>query len=436
MEPSTLQAIQAGLTPRTNEFIPQKPTPRQAAFLLLPQREALYGGAAGGGKSSALLIAALQYVDVPGYSALLLRRTFADLALPGALMDRAAQWLSGTNAKWNGQEKTWTFPSGATLSFGYLENENHKYRYQGAEFQFVGFDELTQFTSTQYTYLFSRLRRLRGVSIPVRMRAATNPGGAGHGWVYQRFFIEGRKKGRIFVPARLDDNPYLDRDEYLQSLRELDYVTRQRLQNGDWTVNEDGGLFKRQWFNVVDAPPRILRRVRYWDLASTQPSATNPDPDYTAGVLLGYGEDRRFYVLDVRLARVSPRGVENLVKQTAAIDGRDTEIYIEQEPGASGVTLIDHYQSTVLIGYAARGNKPSGDKVTRARPVSAASEAGNVVLVRGAWNNDFLDMVCAFPNEGVHDDPVDGLSGAHEKLSAATSLTVDQAPGLLSDWRG
>ncbi len=190
-----------------NPWIPHDPTPKQAEFLLMPDLEVLFGGSAGGGKSEALLMAALQYVDVPGYAAILFRRTYTDLALPGALMDRAHEWLQGTAAKWSEKNKTWTFPSGATLSFGYLENENDKYRYQSAEFQFIGFDELTQFTETQYLYLFSRLRRLEGSKIPLRMRAASNPGGVGHEWVKQRFIVGDKP----FVPASLDDNPYIDR---------------------------------------------------------------------------------------------------------------------------------------------------------------------------------------------------------------------------------
>ncbi len=99
-------------------YIPHTPTARQAAFLLLPDQEVFFGGAAGGGKSDALLMAALQYVDAPKYAAILFRRTYADLSLPGALMDRAHEWLDGTDAVWNEQTKTWRFPSGATLSFG------------------------------------------------------------------------------------------------------------------------------------------------------------------------------------------------------------------------------------------------------------------------------------------------------------------------------
>ncbi|GAF75153.1 unnamed protein product, partial [marine sediment metagenome] len=117
-------------TPRLTKWIPHQPTVKQQAFLKLWQTEAFYGGAAGGGKSDALLMAALQYVDVPDYAAILFRRTYADLALPGALMDRAGEWLGGTEAHWSGQDKRWTFPSGATLTFGYLDTDADRYRYQ------------------------------------------------------------------------------------------------------------------------------------------------------------------------------------------------------------------------------------------------------------------------------------------------------------------
>lgn len=364
-------------------------------------------------------MAALQYVDVPGYAALLLRRTYADLSLPGALIDRSMEWLSDTDAHWNPQNKQWSFPSGAVVAFGYLENERDKYRYQSSEFQFIGFDELTQFTQSQYTYLFSRARRRANLPVPIRVRAGSNPGGVGHEWVRQRFILDGHTKDRLFIPARLDDNPHLDRVAYLEALSELDYVTRARLELGDWNVSEIGGLFKRDWFKgIVDAPPcAITERVRYWDLAGTEPNDNNPDPDYTVGVLMGKGEDGKYYVLDVRYTRQSPRNVEALVKQTADTDGKATRIYIEQEPGSSGVALIDHYRTRILDGYAMWGIRPTGDKVTRARPLSSRAEAGDIVLVRGAWNHWYLDLVCAFPQSGAHDDPVDGSSGAYEQLS-------------------
>lgn len=220
------------ISPRRNQ--------KQIDFLMLDDTsEVLYGGAAGGGKSEALLMAALQYVEVPGYAAILFRKTFQDLALPGALMDRAFEVLGNTAARWSGQEKTWSFPSGATLTFGYLDNENDRFRYQGSEFQYIGFDELTQFRERDYRYLFRSLRRKVDAQVPLRMRAGTNPGGSGHLWVKKRFDPEGRRRpvaGRRFVSAKVVDNPYLNAEEYIRdSLSQLDSQTRRQYEVGDWT---------------------------------------------------------------------------------------------------------------------------------------------------------------------------------------------------------
>ncbi|MEH7120092.1 phage terminase large subunit [Neobacillus vireti] len=360
-------------------------------------------------------MAALQYVDVPGYSAILFRRTYKDLALPGALMDRAHQWLDTTDAHWSENAKTWTFPSGATLTFGYLASENDKYNYQGAEFHFIGFDEGTQFEEAQYRYLFSRLRRLKGSSVPLRARIASNPGGRGHNWVRQRFLVEGQSTGRIFVPATLEDNPYLDTEEYENSLLELDYLTRAQLRHGDWDILPDGNKFKRHWFKIVDDYPRDGKVVRYWDLAATEPKE-GTDPDYSASAKI-LQKDGQYWILDVRRDRLTPKGVEEFVYNTAMEDGRGIPIFMEQEPGSSGVNTIDYYARKVLVGFDFKGHKTTGSKEIRANPVSAAAENGNVHLVRGPWINDFLDEITSFPQPGVHDDMVDCVSGAFLKLT-------------------
>src|SRR5260370_9012849 len=104
--------------PRLNTFIPHVPTPHQAAFLLLDCLEAFYGGAGGGGKSDALLMSALQYADIPGYHALIIRRHVADLTLPNALLDRARGWLRGReDVRWNESKNQWKFASGPPLTF-------------------------------------------------------------------------------------------------------------------------------------------------------------------------------------------------------------------------------------------------------------------------------------------------------------------------------
>ena len=409
---TTVQAVEA-IAPvmalKWSQYIPQRPTPKQLAFLMLPHAEVLFGGAVGGGKTSSLLMGALQYADMPGYSALLLRRTYPELSKADGLIARSLAWLGGTDARWSQQEHRWTFPCGATLEFGHLQHETDVYQYYSAAYQFVGFDELTTFTETQYRYLFSRLRRPEGSAIPLRMRAGSNPGGVGHDWVKRRFLDEGKTYGRVFLPAHLHDNPYLDQVEYTKSLANLDPITRRQLLDGDWTARHGGSMFHREWFEVVDQAPAGCAWVRYWDLAATA-QRPGTDPDFTAGALLGLFNGI-WYVGNISRLRDRPGVVEALIAQMAALDGRRVPVYMEQEPGASGVNTIDYYRRKVLVGYTFRGVRSTGSKAERARPVSSAAEAGNIKLINGPWVGAFLDEMEAFP-EGGHDDQVDAVSGA------------------------
>ena len=276
-ESSLLARLRRALSAdRLSPYSPHLPTETQRRFIDLADREALYGGAAGGGKSDALLMAALQYVHVPGYSAMLMRRSHRDLALPEALMDRAHSWLAGTDATWRAGDSEWRFPSGAKLTFGYCQDKDDEIRYQGAAFQFIGIDEVTQWPEKQYRYMFSRLRRLVGHDVPVRMRAATNPGGVGHKWVYQRF-VNPKTAIAPFIPAKLGDNPHLDQAEYREMLALLDSTTRDQLQHGLWVVDAAGRVYRYDdERNGVDALPNLgeWRNVLGVDLGASESKPT------------------------------------------------------------------------------------------------------------------------------------------------------------------
>jgi predicted phage terminase large subunit-like protein len=445
-----------------NQWIPKRPHPltgksgptkKQALFLcLLEQLEAFYGGAAGGGKSDALLMAAAMFFDIPKYSAIIFRKSFTDLAKPGALIDRSFQWFSGTKARWEAINHTWHFPSGAKLAFGYVENDMDVYHYQSAEFNYEAFDEVTHFTRFQYTYLISRARRLEGSFVPIRIRAAANPPGVIDGkipgeWVKERFlpwFICpdcgckeqtsnlgqrfcskcGRgnghvefNEGRVFIPAKLDDNAYLDRKSYVESLKELDPVTREQLLNGNWSINPRGTMFQRGWFKIVDDYPRDALTARFWDRAATE-STKGKDPDWTAGVKVAY-KDGRYYIVDLVHFRGTPKTNEDTIKLTTEIDGLVIPVCMEQEPGSAGVDTIDHYARHVLPGYNFRGIHSTGPKELYASPLASAAEAGNVFLVRGPWNREFLDEFESFP-QGPHDDIVDAASKCCHQLATAS----------------
>ena len=384
--------------------------------------EALFGGAAGGGNSSALLMSALQYVDIPNYSAIIFRRTYADLALPGAIMDRFINWMAPyDDVRWNANNYTAVFPSGARISFGYLNNQQDYLRYKGAEFQFIGMDEVTEIRENDYRYMFSRLRRpVSGPlsQVQLRMRSACNPAPI---WVRQRFIVEGHDKRRIVVPSKLTDNPGIDADSYRAALQALDPVERKRLEDGDWWATTLGSMFDRENIVIIDNEdmPKITtsaRAVRFWDLAATEPSPSNPNPDWTVGTLVLFDQGIT-YVLDVKKARVRGEKVEQLIAQTAYEDGHAVAIRMEQEPGSSGKALVDQYARYVLSGYDFLGIRSTGDKTTRAMPFAAAVANGNVRCVRAPWLTDWMDELSSFPEACDHDDQVDSVVGAFTHLT-------------------
>lgn len=450
---SDLVTLQKMLTPRITKYVPHVPTPKQSAFLLLNNKEAFYGGAVGGGKSDALLMGGLQYVDVKGYAGIIFRRTYADLVKPGALIERSKEWLFRfPEAKWNEKDKRFEFqeiygPHKETISilqFGYLENPNDKYNYQGGEYQYIGFDELTHIDEASYRYMFSRLRRLKKVNIPLRVRGASNPPDDDMGlWVKKRFVDEGPSKGRVFIPAGLDDNPYLDTEEYEKSLEELDPVTRKRLREGDWEIVRKGNMFKRDWFQFVDSAPAFRKKCRFWDMAATDPEKAkrknkSSEPDYTVGFLMSRAGDT-FYIEDIIHVQLSASGTEELQKRTAQADGYNTLVREEQEPGSSGINTIFLKGKSIFLGYDYKGIPATGDKAQRAGPVSAAAERGQIKILRGCRNiEEFFNEAETFPG-GIHDDMIDGLSGAFNQLAQSNEtgfpLVLLKDAEDLATWR-
>lgn len=424
------RALYEALTPRMPpSILPEghrELHPPQQAFLLLDDLEAFYGGAAGGGKSEALLKAAVQYVDYPHYRALIIRKTYPELAMPGAIMERAKEWFAGTAARWLADDHQLIFPSGATITFAHMQYPDSAYRYGGTAFHFIAFDELTRFEPFPYQYLFSRLRRDAGDPIPLRMRSASNPGDIGHAWVKERFVDPG-SADRPFIPAKVQDNPSLDLPEYLKSLANLDPVTRQRLLSGDWDVTGAGGFFKRHWYEIVTGIAGSTRRVvRYWDLASSVPTASYPDPDWTIGTKMALtwsgpeSDTGVYWIMNQQEIRDETGARDALIKQTAILDGRKVPVLFEQEPGSAGKAQIAYFQK-MLPGWTVKGVPSSKDKETRAGPLASQAQAQNVKLIEGPWNEPFLAECDVFPTKGVHDDRIDSAAGAFAYLALEAS---------------
>lgn len=419
--------------PRMTHYIPYKPHRRQHIALNINYPDLFFGGAGGGGKSDFLLMAFLQYADCSDYAGIIYRRTYPELKQPGGLIPRAMEWLENTDAvgaeKDAGYPTRWDFPSGAVLTFGHMQNVGDEQHAQGGEYQFVGVDELPTFLKQQYRYPHSRLRKKVGNNIPLRFRGTGNPGGVSHDEVKEDYSIPDEPldlpvrnaAGRVFMPSRLIDNPTLDYDSYVHSLDQLDPVLRARILMGDWRVRENGDFFDRTWFEVIpEVRQGATSRVRFWDKAATEKKKGHHDPDWSVGTLMSrYSRDgqKQWQIEDVVRFRAEPGEVRRRIKQTGQMDGTSVPIVLEREPGASGKDAA-HTERQYLEGFTVKSRSATGSKPVRAGPFATQAEDGNVKLVRGEWNSQWLDEIDAFPG-GSHDDDVDSASGAFSELSGA-----------------
>ncbi|HNT77567.1 MAG TPA: phage terminase large subunit [Anaerolineae bacterium] len=432
-----------------------KPNPGpQTRFMQSPAYEVLYGGAAGGGKSEALLVEALRHVAVPGYHAILFRRTFPELER--SLIQRSQALYPGLGGVYRSQQRRWAFPSGATITFGHLEGENDQYKYQSAEFAFLGFDELTSFTEAQYLYLFSRARTTArqesGKPLPVRIRAATNPGGVGHAWVKARFIdplppfqigyfirendVERRVAPRIagalsrqFIPATIADNPVLMEVDsgYRERLMALPLIERERLLNGNWSIAPTGNVFKPEWFQLAQGDPTGLRWARYWDLATS----VRTHADYTASARVALDADGVLYISALERFKAEwPETRRRILAVAAAEPGVQVGV---EKTGFQLAAIQELRTLPELVGTSLLEVMPKGDKLARALSWSARAEAGKVRLVAGPWVGDFIQECVGFSGDGsTHDDQVDAVSGAVQMLAARAAIALGthwQEPG-------
>lgn len=358
----------------------------------------------------------------------------------------------------------WVFPTGLKIKFAHLEHEDTVYGYQGSQIPFIGFDELTHFTESQFIYLLSRNRSDSGV--PGYIRATCNPDATS--WVRKwvdwyidqdgyaipersgviRWFARNGDaliwgdnpeqikkdygshllpKSFTFISSKLEDNQILMKKDpaYLANLQALPRVERMRLLGGNWNVRGSAGnYFQRSWFEIIDQVPEgWTSMIRYWDLAATLPYEGNQDPDWTRGLKMYKYPDGTYVVVDLKSMRDRPSKVEMLVKNTASQDTQMCTIGLEQDPGSAGVSNIENYIK-LLAGYMVDISKPSNAKAVRAKAVSAQSEFGKIKILRAPWNDEFFSELENFSDDDTgegHDDIVDVFSGAFNVLMRATS---------------
>jgi hypothetical protein len=289
----------------------------QENFLAAGETDVLYGGSAGGGKSYAMIVDPLRFAHRSAHRALILRRSMPELR---ELIDKSRELYPKAfpGCKYREVEKLWNFPSGAKIEFGFLERDADVYRYQGQAYSWIGFDEITHLpTEFSWNYLASRLRTTDPDITPY-MRCTANPGGVGAHWVKKRYispappndsFLGADGITRKFIPARLQDNPYLAYDgRYEQMLKSLPPAQRKQLLEGDWDVAEGAAFTEFERPLHVIAPfeiPIHWERIKGIDYGYASEScciwgAVDPSD----GTLIIYRELYRKGLLGTELAQL------------------------------------------------------------------------------------------------------------------------------------
>lgn len=493
---------------KLTKYIPHKPFAKQIGFMLLPHLEALYGGQAGGGKSDALLMCALQYVDVPGFAGILFRKTLTDHKQPGALLARAHEWLGGRDdLTYAGNEHTYYFPTRwpdgspappAALVFGYIGEANAKVRYKSAEYQFCAFDEVTEHNPDDYTYMFSRLRKkvcqihkvdqktgtpnyVDGCmycdvyrSLPVRMRAATNPGGPAHQFIKDRFKIVpsvpipddelndertdidwvGKDQERPFISASYRDNPFIDQKTYGRSLDELPPTERAKLKFGNWAVNVSA-RFRKKWLRYYSTYNEVFslgldgrgRGFHFSDFirvfGTVDPAASSKegmaeeliyerDPSFTVICVWGLTSDNHLLLLDMlRFQKEVPEVVEGVVSMWR----KWRPSYFCIEANGSGQAVC---QYAMTFGVQVKEIRKFRDKVVNSTSAQLRMKAGRIWIPQeSSWKETWEAEVFNWTGDGNgHDDIVDTLSDAANEVAeyAGDDINEDTETDVDSDF--
>jgi len=458
----------------------------QERFLSTSADIAIYGGAAGGGKTYALLLEPLRHVGKKDFSATIFRKNATHITIDGGLLDESVS-IYGLldNAVYKASPKPhWTFGGKSRVSFMHIDGDADLPKWQGAQICMIGFDELTHFTEAQFFYMLSRNRSTCGVRPYVR--ATCNPDVDSwvatfiSWWINQdtgyaipersgkiRWFY--RNEGVIewgdsveelaermkdnpefepelcksvtFIASSIYDNKALLRTDpgYLANLHGLSIVEKERLLKGNWKIRPASGLyFRREQTRIVKTvPERIVAIARAWDLAATEITLENKDPDRTAGCLMARMKNGQYIILDAKRMAVNAASVRQLVKNTAVTDLSEyqcNQIHIPQDPGQAGKEQAQSYVRE-LAGFYVVSKPVTGDKVTRAEPFAAQWQQGNILLLEGPWNDTLLDELERFP-DAAHDDQVDAASDAFRAVAimGGSAPPVNIMPTHKSYW--
>lgn len=459
---------------------------RQEMFLNSTADITLGGGAKGGGKTFTSLLIALKYMQDPKATGIIFRRTSTDMKNPGSIWDEAVDMYTGlygtgkNGVKIKNREMEIIFPTGGKLKFSHLQYEKDVLSHKGGQYSLIIFDEATDFTEYQVTFMLGRMRNAKITQYSPKMFLMTNPEYSHflRKWI-EDYYLDPQsgipiqeKAGHVrqmvrngnnihwfddkaeaasfanalfgaddkateegngvrsfsFIPFTIYDNPPLMKADpsYLSNLKALPRVEKEKYLYGSWFARiEASQMWRREWVTLVQHPNgRAAKRVRSWDLAFTRPSEQNPAPDWTRGVLMSKDRNSLYTVEDMVGIRDRVHEVEQLIFQTALRDGLGVTVTIPKDPNAAaGAYAKDLQRRLGEMGFHCVLVPPVKSKITRFAPFASVTQAGFVNVVEADWNKDFFEELEIFDGDPKRkDDQVDVCSDAFQQLNRGIQL--------------
>lgn len=448
-------------------------------FLNCTSQFIIFGGGAGCGKSHQALMKILKYIKDPNFRGVFIRQTSTQLSQAGGLFMEAQKMWRPFGAKFKSHpQMTAEFPSGAQVQFKVCGADRDINNFDGGQFSLVTFDEAQWHSDVQIKYLESRIRsEAQG---PHQLVATCNPSMTSYLYQFVKPYLDldtGIPKRELsgveryyatfngatvtgataeelyeiygpsitpqtytFIAATIEDNPIMRKinPSYVARLENLKRTERMRLLLGSWHAKEEGaGFWKRGWCEVVThAPANLKTVVRSWDLAASVPSEVNPNPDWTAGVKIGRDSTGTYYILDAYKFRKLSDGVLKEIIKVFRDDGDDTVVTLPKDSGQGGAVAHAYFRKILAEnGVPTKTVVMSGHsgKLKRFLPFASLCEgSGNVKIVRGDWNEWYMNQLEDFTGERTdEDDAVDATSDAFNELCKNVSIPAMAVPSLI-----
>lgn len=444
--------------------------------------------AMGGGKSYCGLLRHLRWVEDPNYRGFIIRKNQTTLNKSGGLFDEAKALYKAYDSRVQVKQKDmkFVFPSGAEIAMSHLETDDDAEKYRGLQLSAAMIDEATQISEDHTLVVLSRLRSKAKMVPNLFLTCNPSPDSYLRRWIDWWIIPKGeenegrpdpKRDGKVrwfirqnnemiwadtaeelketygkevlplslqFISATIYDNPPLIKANpgYLANLQGLKRVKRERDLYGNWDVREDAaGFWKAEFLGepVNEHELNIVQYCRAWDIAGSLPCEALPNPDWTAGVLMGKTKEGLYVVLDVVRFRARFGEVMQKIVETGLQDPDGTQIILPQEPGqagkAAGQMMI---KELIAEGLFARMRPSNKSKVIRFQPFVAASEAGLVRYVRGEWNDTYFAELESFDgSRSKKDDQVDSTSDTFitlaQKINIPNFLTGLKSANLTND---